>query len=46
MDRPAQGPLGAEGMQKFLIKQTKPFYSQLQKDAEAGYIQDSVWSKK
>lgn len=46
MDRPAQGPLGAEGMQKFLIKQTKPFYSQLQKDAEVGYIQDSVWSKK
>ena len=46
IDRPGQGPLGEKGIQEFLMEKAKPFYDQLASDAEAGYIQDSIWSRK
>jgi len=44
MDRPGQGPLGQEGMERLLRERSEPFYNQILSDAEAGYVQPSIWS--
>lgn len=43
MDKPG-GPMTEEGIRGFVHKATEPFYEQLERDAEKGYIQDSVYA--
>lgn len=45
MDRPVVGPLGQEGIENLLEKTATPFLKQLHADAEAGYVQSSIWSQ-
>lgn len=45
MDRPVVGPLGQEGIENLLEKTATPFLKQLHADAEAGYVQPSIWSQ-
>lgn len=45
MDRPVVGPLGQEGIERLLEERAEPFRKQLMSDAEAGYVQPSVWSQ-
>ena len=43
MDKPG-GPMTEDGIRGFVHKVTQPFYEQLERDAEKGYIQDSVYA--
>jgi hypothetical protein len=44
MDRPGQGPLGQEGLERLLRERSEPFYNQVLSDANVGYVQPSIWS--
>jgi hypothetical protein len=44
MDKPG-GAMTKEGLDELLFKAAQPFYEQILSDAEAGYVQPSIWSQ-